>query len=103
MMKCPQCGNRVTSVDVAKSRCPSCDTKIYFSPRHRWLRGISCALVTILITYRWYPIEHLTLTGHFAWLAVTFFVFITVFITSVNLIPFDIEQVPTDGPVRLDL
>jgi hypothetical protein len=75
--------------------------KIYFSPKWRWLRGISCGLVAVLLTYRWYPLEG-SFAGHIFWYGVVFAVFWVLFILSLIVFPPEIELIP-DGPIRLDL
>ena len=87
---------------MAKHRCPSCATKIYFSPKWRWLRGIACGLVVILLTYRSYPLEG-SLARHFVWAAAVLLLFVVLLLISIYVLPPDIDLVPEDGPIRLDL
>ncbi len=101
-MQCPRCHAKVGFAQMAKHRCPSCAARIYFSPKWRWLRGISCGLVVILLTYRWYPLEG-SLARHFVWCAATLLVFVVLLLISVYLLPPEIDLVPGDGPLRLDL
>jgi len=101
-MQCPRCDSKVSFAQMSRHRCPTCAAKLYFSPKWRWLRGISCGLAVILLTYRWYPLEG-TLARHFIWCVVDVTMFFVLLLTSFYLLPPEIDLVPGDGPVRLDL
>lgn len=101
-MQCPQCHDKVGFAQMAKHRCPGCVARIYFSPEWRWLRGISCGLLVMVLTYRWYPLEG-SLARHFVWCAAALLAFVVLLLISIYLLPPEIDRVPGDGPVRLDL
>src|SRR6185437_2528073 len=101
-IKCPRCHRNVTLAEVAKHRCPFCGLAVYFSPKWRWTRGLSRGLLTLLITFHWYPLNG-TLGRHFLWLAGSRSIFLALLIMSVYLLPGGLEAVPTDGPITLNL
>jgi hypothetical protein len=101
-MQCPRCHALISFAQMAKHRCPSCSVKVYFSPKWRWLRDIACSIVALLSTCRWYPLER-SLELHVVWCATLFLVFLALLLTSVYLLPPEVDLVPETGPVRLDL
>lgn len=101
-MQCPKCRVKLSFDQITQRRCPNCGAKIYLCLKWRWLRGISCGLVAILLNYRWYPLEG-SFVAHIIWLAVVGAVFIVLSIISLRIIPPEIDLVPQDGPIRLDL
>src|SRR5579864_6904024 len=99
-MHCPRCGGGVRSADVARRRCPKCESKIYWVDRWRWLRGISCGLVSLTVLavlYRLYPFDH-TLVWVFAYCAVWLAVSFALLVASLFLLPPAIDLVPPHGP-----
>jgi DNA-directed RNA polymerase subunit RPC12/RpoP len=101
-MQCPQCQATIGLAEMSKHRCPSCASKIYFSPKWQWLRGIACGAVVILVTYRWYPFDG-SLTYHLLWCVASLLMFVFLLLGSIYVLPPEIELVPGDGPIRLDL
>jgi hypothetical protein len=101
-MECPSCQSKVGFRDVARERCPTCASKIYWSDKWRWLRGLSCLLLTILLIGHWFPREA-DLGEFLLWLVALVFVFYAVFIASGFIIPPDVSLVPERGPIRLDI
>jgi hypothetical protein len=75
---------------------------IYFSPNWRWVRGISCGFLDILLNYRWYPLDG-DFVPHVIWLVVVAALFIVLLIISVKVFPLEIDLVPGKGSIRLDL
>src|SRR5215475_11584544 len=74
-LKCPHCHGEVGFRDVAKERCPTCTGRLYWSDRWRWLRGLSCVLLAILLVSHWFP--HEADIGYFLlWLVVLVFRFL---------------------------
>ena len=54
-MQCPKCQSKVSFREVADQRCPTCASKIYWVDEWRWLRGLSCGLLAILMISHWFP------------------------------------------------
>src|SRR5258708_26206307 len=101
-MQCPKCHAKIIFAQMARHNCPSCGEKIYFSAKWRWLRGISCGLVDILLNYQWYPTEG-SFGGHLIWLVTLGIVFLLLLFGSIRLLPPEIDLVPENGPLRLGL
>jgi len=101
-MQCPKCQGKLNLDQIAHNRCPNCRVNIYFSPKWRWLRGISCGFLDILLNYRWYPLEG-SLGAHVIWIVVVAALFLALLIISVKVFPLEIDLVPEKGPIRLDL
>jgi hypothetical protein len=98
-MKCPSCHARLSFGHMYKHRCPTCGTKVYFSPRWPWLRGICCGLLTVLLTYRLYPLGG-SFTAQLFWLALVLLVFIALLFSLFYVIPPEIDLVE-EGPHAL--
>src|SRR5260221_14404015 len=92
-MQCPKCHAKIIFAQMARHNCPSCGAKIYFSPKWRWLRGISCGLVVILLNYQWYPTEG-SFGRHLIWLVTLGIVFLLLLFGSIRLLPPEIDLVP---------
>jgi hypothetical protein len=104
-MTCPQCRGNVSFRDVGKERCPACEARIYFSPGGNWPRGLGCGLLTILLTYRLLPIRQpgADFGAFLLWLGGCFLLYLVLLFASIRVLPPEIELVPPDGPLRLDL
>jgi hypothetical protein len=98
-MQCPHCHGEVWPRHLSR-RCRHCGAKVYFYDKWRWLRGIGCGLIDLLIMYRWYPMNH---SGHLRWLLLVQAIFLALLILSFRLIPAELALTPQDGPIRLDL
>lgn len=101
-MQCPNCHANLSFHQVTRYVCPICGVKIHFSPRWRYLRGISCAFVAVLVNYRWYPLEG-SFAAHLVWFAVLLAFFLFLSYISFRLFPPPLDLVPGNGPIRLDL
>jgi hypothetical protein len=101
-MQCPQCHTKVRFAQIAKHRCPGCGAKIYLSDRWRWLRGSGCGLIVILLNRRWYPLEG-SFALHITWWIAVLLMFVVVFLSSIYLLPPEVDLAPQDGPIQLDL
>src|SRR4051812_3997754 len=101
-MQCPQCRARLQFSHVGKHRCPRCEARIYFSRDDRWLRGISCGVVSIAVNYRWYPLEG-GCELHLLWYATAFVVLLAFLLVSFFLLPPNIELTSDSGSIRLNL
>jgi hypothetical protein len=101
-MQCPQCHAKVRFAQIAKHRCPNCGAKIYLSDKCRWLRGLGCGLIVILLNYRWYPLEG-SFALHITWCFVVLLTFFVLLLSSIYLLPPEVDLAPQDGPIRLDL
>ncbi len=82
--------------DISDGRCPACEAKIYFSRKFRWLRGISCGLLTIVLMYRWYPLEG-SLSKHLVWSVASLAVFMALLFASLKVLPGEVELVRRMG------
>ena len=87
---------------MAKHRCPICEARVYFSPKWRWLRGISCGFLDALLNYKWYPLEG-SFARHIIWFVVVGIVFLVLLFASMRLLPPELDLVPERGPLNLDL
>jgi len=85
-LKCPHCHENVGFRDVANERCPKCASKLYWSDKWRWLRGLSCVLLAIVVVSHWFP-RKADLGDLLLWLAAVVVVFYAVLIASLLLIP----------------
>jgi len=101
-MHCPQCRAKVSFAQAANHRCPTCGVKIYLSDRWRWLRGVGCGLIVILLNFRWYPLEG-SFALHITWWFVVLLMFLVLFFGSIYLLPPEVDLAPQDGAIRLDL
>src|SRR3989442_3772841 len=104
-MQCPNCKSKVRFSDMARHRCPRCASKIYFMDKWRWLRGISCGLLALLVIaglYRFHPFDK-TLVWFLACCVVWLAIYFALLLTSIYLLPPAVDLVPQDGPIRLDL
>src|SRR2546421_13065097 len=101
-MNCPRCHRKLALSEAAKHRCPFCGLAVYFSPKWRWTRALSCGAVTILINFHWYPLNG-SLGQHFLWMVVSVSICLLLGMVSVYLIPGGLEAVRTDGPITLNL
>lgn len=101
-MQCPKCHVKLKLLSVSAGTCPLCGVKIYFFVKWRWVRGISCGLLGILVNYRWYPLEG-SFTLHLAWLAAGMLSFFLLFAISLLLFPPEVDLLPAQGPICLDL
>lgn len=98
-MQCPQCHAKV---NLTQDRCPSCGVKLYRFDRWRWLRGMGCGLLAILLNLQWYPLEG-SFALHIAWCFVALLVYFILLLSSMYLLPPEVDLAPQDGPIRLDL
>src|SRR5947207_15835395 len=101
-MHCPTCQAKVKFADMSKHRCPRCAAQIYWMDRWRWLRGISCGFVSLLIfaaLYRFYPFDvDSPLIWFLSYCVFWFVISFALLLTSISLLPPDVDLVPQDGP-----
>ena len=93
---------KVTGRDVRQRQCPSCGSKIYWWDKWRWLRGLSCALLAILMISHWFPREA-DLGEFLLWMVSLLIVFLALLIGSLFMLPPKVDLVPGQGPIRLDI
>ncbi len=101
-MECPSCRSEVGFRDVADERCPKCAIKIYWWDKWRWLRGLSCVVLAILMISHWFPRQQ-DLGYFLLWMASLLIVFFALLIGSFFTLPPKVDLVPPRGPIRLDI
>jgi hypothetical protein len=101
-MQCPKCQSQVSFRDVADERCPTCASKIYWADEWRWLRGLSCGLLAILMISHWFP-RKADLGEFVLWLVGWCLVSCALLSGSFFTLPPKVDLVPGQGPIRLDL
>jgi hypothetical protein len=101
-MQCPTCQGGIGDQLYGDGRCPHCAVKFYIVDKWRWLRGIACQLPAVLLNHRWYPTK-CNIVQLLCWYAVVGTVFFLLLIISVRLVAPQVDRVPQDGSLRLDL
>ncbi len=101
-MQCPTCQGGIGRHLYGEGRCPHCGVKFYIVDKWRWLRAIVCGLLAILPNYRWYPLQ-CDIVLRLCWLVVVMTIVLVLGIVSGSLFPPQVDRVPQDGPLRLDL
>jgi len=101
-MQCPKCQSKVSFPDVADQRCPTCASNIYWADEWRWLRGLSCGLLAILMIIYWFPREA-DLVNFLLWVGSWFLVSFALLIGSFFTLPPKVDLAPAHGPIRLDM
>jgi hypothetical protein len=101
-MQCPKCQSKVSFRDVADERCPKCAIKIYWWDKWRWLRGLSCGLLAILMISHWFPREA-DLGEFLLWVGSWGLVSFALLIGSFFTLPPKVDLVRAHGPIRLNI
>ena len=102
MMRCPQCHAPVRFAEIAKHCCANCSTKIFLHDRWRLSRAVACGCVSLLVNVRWYPLEGGFLL-HVAWCFAMLLTFLVLLLGSIYVLPPEVAQLPSQGPIQLGL